>query len=63
VQLYGAAKNVFDSIGAWQPDDELQFDEDLTPSRAALGEAEFEAAAKQGRAMTMEQAIAYALET
>ena len=31
--------------------------------RAALGEAELEAAMAEGRAMTLEQAIAYALES
>jgi len=32
------------------------------PHCAALSEAELEAATEQGRAMTMQQAIAYALE-
>jgi predicted ATPase/transcriptional regulator with XRE-family HTH domain len=62
VKLYYAAKNVSDSIGAWQPDDELKLDEYLTPCRLALSKTEFEAAVEEGRAMTMEQAIAYALE-
>jgi hypothetical protein len=33
------------------------------PHRAALSEAEFKDATEQGRAMTMEQAVAYALES
>jgi tetratricopeptide (TPR) repeat protein len=62
VHLYMAAKKAYDSIGAWTKDLELKFEEDLTLCRAALSEAVFEAAVEQGRAMTMEQAIAYALE-
>ena len=62
VKLYYAARAVADSIGAWQSADELKLDEYLTPCRAALSETEFEVAVEQGRSMTMEQAIAYALE-
>ena len=63
VHFYWAAKNVFDSIGAWAEEDEAEFENDLfAPCRAALSETEFEAAVEKGRAMTMEQAIAYALE-
>ena len=43
-------------------EDELWFENKLAPSRAALSESEFEEAVEHGRAMTMEQAIAYALE-
>ena len=60
-KLYYAARAVADSIGAWQPDDELKLDEDLTPCRLALSETEFESATEEGRAMTMAQAIAHAL--
>ena len=35
---------------------------DIAPCRAALGESEFAAAVEQGRALTIEQAVAYALE-
>ena len=62
VKLYYAARNVSDSIGAWQPDDELKLDEYLTPCRLALGESAFAAAVEEGRAMTIERAIAYALD-
>ena len=62
VRLYYAARNVYDSIGAWQQEDDPKFEEYLNPCRAALDEAEFAAAVEDGRAMTMEQAIAYALE-
>ena len=62
VQLYCAAKNVYDSIGAWKPDDDLKFEDKLASCRASLEESAFEETVEQGRAMTMEQAIAYALE-
>ena len=62
VQLYWATRNISESIGAWQQEDEPWFEEQLAPCRAALGESEFAAAVEQGRLMTMEQAIAYALE-
>jgi len=63
VCLYWATKKVLDSIGAWTEGDELVFENDLAPCHAVLGEEEFEEAVEQGRAMTMEQAIAYALES
>jgi len=62
VQLYCAARNVYESIGALQKNDDLRFVEYFTSCRFALGETEFEAAVEEGRAMTMEQAIEYALE-
>ena len=62
VSLISASINVFQSIGAWMNYDELLFENELAPCRAALGEAAFVAAVELGRAMTMEQAIAYALE-
>jgi len=58
VRLDWAARNVLDSIGVQT----LLFDNDLAPCRAALGESAFATAMEEGRAMTMEQAIAYALE-
>lgn len=62
VRLYCAAKNVYDSIGAWQAKDEHEFENDLAPCRAALSESDFAAAVEEGRDMTMEQALQYALE-
>jgi len=62
VRLYCAARNVYESIDPLQPDDDLRFVEYLAPCRLALGETEFETAQEDGRAMTMEQAIEYALE-
>jgi tetratricopeptide (TPR) repeat protein len=62
VRLYCGARNVYESIGSLQPDDDLRFVEYLTSCRLALGETEFEAAVEEGRAMNTEQAIEYALE-
>jgi predicted ATPase/class 3 adenylate cyclase len=62
VSLYWAAKDVAKSVGAWWKEDETEFDDKLATSRAALGESSFAEAVEQGRALTMEQAIAYALE-
>jgi hypothetical protein len=60
--LSWAARNVFDSIGAWQQKLETDFEKTMAACRAALGEAAFTDAVERGRAMTMEEAIAYALE-
>src|SRR5215212_326937 len=62
VCLHFATKNLIDSIGAWTEGDESIFKNELAACRTALNETEFEAAVEQGRAMTMEQAIEYALE-
>ena len=60
--LYWASRNIFDSIGAWQEEDDAEFANDLASCRSGLNESEFAEAVKQGRAMTIEQVIAYALE-
>ena len=62
VQLYCASRNVYDSIGAWHQQKDLKLEKYLASCRDSLGESAFEEALEQGRAMTMEQAIAYALE-
>jgi predicted ATPase/transcriptional regulator with XRE-family HTH domain len=62
VCLYWATKKLLDSIGAWTEGDELILKNDLVPCRAELSQAEFAEAEEKGLAMTMEQAIAYALE-
>ena len=60
--LYWAAKNLFDLVGAWPQRYGFDLEKKLAPCRAALGEAAFTRTVEAGRAMTMEQAIAYALE-
>jgi len=62
VGLYLAAKNIAESIGAWRQEDDAELENNLVLCRAALGEPEFATALEQGRSMTMEQAIACALE-
>ena len=62
VRLYCAARNVYDSIGAWHQDDDLKLEKYLAACRITLDEPTFTTALEEGRAMTMEQAIAYALE-
>ena len=62
VRLYYAARDIYDSVGAWQQEDELKLENDLAPCHTALSEAEFAEAEQHGRLMTMEQTIDYALE-
>ena len=62
VCLYCATKKVLDSIGAWTEGDELFLQNDLAPCQDALGESAFAQAVEEGQSMTMEQAIASALE-
>jgi hypothetical protein len=63
IKLYGAAQKIFGT-----PDyvissfDGAEFDRDLQTAREKLGMATFEVLVAEGRAMTMEQAIEYALE-
>ena len=61
VRLSGAAKKILESIGAWQQNVEV-FESDFAPCRAVLSESEFATAMEEGRLMTMEQTLAYALE-
>jgi predicted ATPase/DNA-binding XRE family transcriptional regulator len=62
VRLYWAARTAYDSIGVRHTGDNPTMEKRLASCRAALGEAAFTEAVERGRAMTMEQAIAYALE-
>ena len=62
VRLNWAAKNILNSIGAWMERDESKFENDLAACRTALSESEFATAMEQGRGLTMEQAIVYAMD-
>lgn len=64
VSLFWAAKKAHDIIGMgiWTQGLDAEFDTVLERCRTELGEAAFAEAVERGRAMTMEQAIAYALE-
>jgi hypothetical protein len=62
VRLYWAARTAYDSIGVRHQGDDPNLEKRLASCRVALGESAFAEAEAQGRAMTMEQAIEYALE-
>ncbi len=64
-RLLGAAAALLEALGAdsrMDPADRAEYDRDVAAVRAQLDEALFVAAWAEGRAMTLEQAIAYALE-
>ena len=63
VSLFWAAKKAHDTIGMgiWTQGLDAEFETVLEQCRVVLGEAAFVEAVEQGRAMTMEQAIAFAL--
>jgi tetratricopeptide (TPR) repeat protein len=62
VRLWGAAERLREEIGSPLPPNERDgFDREADQSRTALSEQAFAAAWAEGRAMTMEQAIAYVL--
>jgi len=63
VRLFGWADAVREAIGDRRPPDEqADVDRDMITIHSQLDETAFSAAYAEGRAMTMEQAIAYALE-
>jgi tetratricopeptide (TPR) repeat protein len=62
-KLAGAGQAIFDAVVyKAPPSDRIEIDPQLQITREQLGEERFEALAAEGRAMTMEQAIADALE-
>jgi predicted ATPase/DNA-binding XRE family transcriptional regulator len=64
VALFWAAKTAYNTMtsGMWSQGLDAEFETVLERCRAELGEAAFAEAVQRGRAMTMEQAIKYALE-
>ena len=62
VRLYYAARNVYDYIGAWHQQEDFKWEQYLASGRVELNESSFAEAEAEGRAMTMDQAVAYALE-
>jgi predicted ATPase/transcriptional regulator with XRE-family HTH domain len=61
--LFGAAEVLYTGIRAeMSPMERVEYDRAVGAARAFLGEETFTAAWEAGKAMTMEQAIAYALE-
>jgi non-specific serine/threonine protein kinase len=62
-QLLGAAAALHESVGfVLEPDQALVVDPAVDRARTQLGEEAFAATWEAGRALTLEQAIAYALE-
>ncbi len=62
-RLHGAAEALREAIGAPLPlSERAGYERTVSDTRAALGEEAFAAAWGEGRAMTLEQAVAYALE-
>jgi non-specific serine/threonine protein kinase len=62
-RLFGAAAGLRRAIGSViDPADREEYDRRLATLREALGEAQFAAAWEAGRALNLEQAVAYALE-
>jgi predicted ATPase/DNA-binding XRE family transcriptional regulator len=61
-RLFGVAEMLLESIDAvLDPGGSLSYPSDLAAARTELGEPAFEEARGEGRAMTVEQAVAYAL--
>ena len=62
-RLLGAVEALLEATNDHvDPADRAEYDRDVAAARAQLDEATFAAAWAEGRAMTMEQAMAYALE-
>ena len=62
--MLSAAESVLKVTGgAWWPADRVEVEANQKFIRSALGAAELSAAQKKGRAMTLEQALAFASET
>jgi hypothetical protein len=62
-RLLGASESALARIGALhQPSDKPEYDRIVAAVRARLDDAAFQAAWAQGREMTLQQAVAYALE-
>jgi hypothetical protein len=60
--LYGVARALFEATDYRpRPIDQAEFDRQFQAARHALSQERFDAMAAEGRAMTMEQAIRYAL--
>jgi hypothetical protein len=65
-RLLGAAEGLLEAVGAavcnYYRSDRSLYERTVSAARSQLGDAAFEAARELGRAMTFEQAVAYALE-
>jgi DNA-binding CsgD family transcriptional regulator len=65
VRLYGAQRAMRERFGNVPslPIDQVTFDRDMAVARAVLGERAFSVAWTKGRAMSLDEAISYALES
>jgi hypothetical protein len=62
--MLSAADSVLKATGgAWWPADRVEVEANQKFIRSALDEAEWNGAQKKGRAMTLEEALAFASET
>ena len=60
--LWGAAEALREEIGSpLEQEEQARYDQDVAAARQALGDDAFAMDWAEGRAMTMEQAIQYAL--
>jgi tetratricopeptide (TPR) repeat protein len=63
VRLWGAAQALREAIGApLSPSERIRYDQRLVETRSMMSEEAFIDAWEEGRVMTLEQALAYALE-
>jgi hypothetical protein len=63
VRLLGASEALHEAIGAArEPEYNTTYERAVTSARSSLGEEAFQMAWQKGQAMTMEQAVEYALE-
>jgi predicted ATPase/class 3 adenylate cyclase len=61
-QLLGAAQALVEAMdAAWEPEERAEYDRHLTAVKAHLGEAAFEQGWAAGHAMSLDEAIAFAL--
>jgi hypothetical protein len=62
-RLFGAAEGLREAMGApLPPSDRAEYDRDVAAARTALGEEAFAAAWQAGRAMSLDDAVAFALD-
>jgi hypothetical protein len=63
IQLWGAAESTRVTLGfVLLPTEQERYDRDLAAVHATLAEEAFDIAWRTGQAMSLEQAVAYALE-
>ncbi len=62
-RLLGAAEALLKEIGGvLYPEDRIPYDGGVSSARSVLGEERFERLRQEGRGMSMEQAVEYALD-